>query len=76
MSADGHVINLEQQIIKRRVKRDFRRFKRSSRWDMKRYDVIDNTIDEDYSNDKSFLKPFISPNDPLWADMWYLVSFI
>uniref|UniRef100_A0AC34QLT6 P/Homo B domain-containing protein n=1 Tax=Panagrolaimus sp. JU765 TaxID=591449 RepID=A0AC34QLT6_9BILA len=70
LSSDGHVINLEQQIVKRRVKRDFKRFERSSRWDMKSNDIYDNSVDQGqgYSNDK----PFIPPNDPLWADMWYL----
>ncbi|CAI4227597.1 unnamed protein product [Auanema sp. JU1783] len=61
---------VEQQVAKKRVKRDFRRYQRNSRMHDDTNDIIYNEDDSLVS--KSRNRKYPDPNDPLWTDMWYL----
>ncbi|CAJ0962979.1 unnamed protein product, partial [Mesorhabditis belari] len=64
LSHEPEVLWMEQQVAKKRVKRDFRRVRRN---------LADNEVLEESQISKSRnRKPKFDPNDPLWTDMWYL----
>lgn len=66
ISHEQDVTWMEQQIAKKRVKRDFRRPKRA------KYTENDLEFGDDSFVSKSRNRPHFDPNDPHWTDMWYL----
>ncbi|KAK6013954.1 convertase P-domain protein, partial [Ostertagia ostertagi] len=67
----GRILWMEQQVAKKRVKRDYRQRTRSRR--ARPINENDLSFGEDetlVSKSRNRKQP--DPNDPLWTDMWYL----
>ncbi|CAB3408784.1 unnamed protein product [Caenorhabditis bovis] len=61
---DHSVTWMEQQVAKRRVKRDYRKYRHVGN-----NDIFEN---DESQVSKSRNRKHPDPNDPLWTDMWYL----
>ncbi|CAD6196196.1 unnamed protein product [Caenorhabditis auriculariae] len=61
---DAEVLWIEQQVVKRRVKRGYRKTRNT--------DSNQILEDEGAMVSKSRNRKHPDPNDPLWTDMWYL----
>ncbi|VDP38546.1 unnamed protein product [Heligmosomoides polygyrus] len=66
----GRILWMEQQVAKKRVKRDYRRPRQRRGRPLNENDLSFGEDEALVSKSRNRKQP--DPNDPLWTDMWYL----
>ncbi|EYB92117.1 hypothetical protein Y032_0197g1549 [Ancylostoma ceylanicum] len=70
ISHEPEILWIEQQVAKKRVKRDYQQRLRRGRPVMSENDITFGEDEALVSKSRNRKQP--DPNDPLWTDMWYL----